>query len=197
MFVLIDNYDSFSYNLYQMAGSIEPCIRVIRNDACGVKELEGMHPDGIILSPGPGKPKEAGICEEAVKKLRGKIPILGICLGHQAICEALGGTVSYAKQLMHGKQSRVRTDGRCPVFRGLPEEILAARYHSLAVREESLPECLQVAARAEDGEIMGVWNEEELLYGLQFHPESILTPLGNEILKNWFAIVKKYREGRQ
>lgn len=97
MFVLIDNYDSFSYNLYQMAGSIEPCIRVIRNDACGVKELEGMHPDGIILSPGPGKPKEAGICEEAVKKLRGKIPILGICLGHQAICEALGGTVSYAK----------------------------------------------------------------------------------------------------
>lgn len=190
MIVLIDNYDSFSYNLYQMVGSIDPDIRVIRNDACGVEELAAMKPEGIILSPGPGRPADAGICEETVKTLRGRLPILGVCLGHQAICEAYGGEVSYARELMHGKQSLARLDPTCPIFRGLPGEIPVARYHSLAAVEETLPECLKVTARTGDGEVMAVWNEADGVYGLQFHPESILTPQGKEILKNWFDIVK-------
>lgn len=191
MILLIDNYDSFSYNLYQMVGSIDPDIRVARNDAYTVEEIEAMNPAGILLSPGPGRPADAGVCIETVRRLGGRFPFLGVCLGHQSICEAYGATVSYAKKLMHGKQSIAGLDGDCPIFRGLPEKIPVARYHSLAALEETLPECLQVTARAEDGEIMAVKHREYDVYGLQFHPESILTPDGMEILKNWFSVLHK------
>lgn len=182
MTILIDSYDSFSYNLYQLVGELDPTVKVIRNDEMTVEELEALHPDRIILSPGPGRPEDAGILIEAVLQLGPKIPILGVCLGHQAICEAFGARVSYARQLMHGKQSRVMLDQACPLFRGLPEAITAGRYHSLAAAEESLPGCLKVTARSEDGEIMAVAHRSYPVFGLQFHPESILTPQGAAIL---------------
>ncbi len=186
MIVLIDNYDSFSYNLYQLVGSIDPDIKVVRNDAMTVEELADLKPEGIILSPGPGRPADAGICIETVQKLGSRFPILGVCLGHQSICEAFGATVSYAKHLMHGKQSVASLDRECPIFRGLPEKVPVARYHSLAVLEETMPDCLRVTARTEDNEIMAVAHREYPIYGLQFHPESILTPDGVQMLKNWF-----------
>ncbi len=139
MILLIDNYDSFSYNLVQMAGSINPDIKVIRNDELTVEEIEKLHPDKIILSPGPGYPKDAGVCEEVVQKLQGKFPIMGVCLGHQAICEAYGGEIIHAKELMHGKKSNVKIDTASPIFQGMPEEINAARYHSLAADTEKIP----------------------------------------------------------
>ena len=185
MILLIDNYDSFSYNLYQMVGEMEPDIRVVRNDALTVEELRALQPDRVILSPGPGRPADAGVCEAAARELAGEVPILGVCLGHQAICEAFGGVVSYAKELMHGKPSHVTLDLNCPLFRGLPDTIQAARYHSLAALEDTLPECLTVTARTDDGEVMAVQYKDRPLYGLQFHPESILTPVGNQILKNF------------
>ena len=185
MIVLIDNYDSFSYNLYQMIGEINPDIRVIRNDEMTVEEVAALSPDRIILSPGPGKPKEAGICEEIVKKLGGKIPILGVCLGHQAICEAYGATVTYAKALMHGKQSDCTIDEKSKLFSGLPGEIKVARYHSLAAQKDTLPEELRITAITKDGEVMAVEHTDYPIYGLQFHPESILTPDGRQILKNF------------
>lgn len=188
MILLIDNYDSFSYNLVQLAGSINPDIKVIRNDEKTVEEIEQMHPEQIILSPGPGYPKDAGICEEIVTKLQGKIPILGVCLGHQAICEAYGGQIIHAKELMHGKKSRIRIDTESPVFRGMKEEMDAARYHSLAAEGESLPSELKVTAVSEDGEIMAVQHEKYPVFGLQFHPESILTPDGRKILENFLNI---------
>ena len=188
MILLIDNYDSFSYNLFQLVGAISPDIRVVRNDQLTVEEIRQMAPSHLILSPGPGRPKDAGICEEAVKALSGTIPILGVCLGHQAICEAFGGTVTYAKALMHGKSSQVTLDQTCPLFRGLPETIQAARYHSLAAEETSLPPCLAVTARSEDGEIMAVSHLEFPVYGLQFHPESILTPQGRTIVQNFLEV---------
>jgi len=185
MILLIDNYDSFSYNLYQLVGSIDPDVLVIRNDEKTVKEIEALKPAAIILSPGPGKPSDAGVCREAAKYFAGKIPLLGVCLGHQAICEAFGATVSYAKTLMHGKQSAIKLEGGSPIFRGLPEEIRGARYHSLAAIEKTIPEALTVIARAGDGEIMAVKHKYHEVYGLQFHPESILTPCGKTILKNF------------
>ncbi|MGF0032006.1 anthranilate synthase component II [Bariatricus sp. SGI.154] len=188
MILLIDNYDSFSYNLVQLAGSICPDIRVIRNDEKTVEEIEAMKPDHIILSPGPGYPKDAGVCEEVVRKLQGKIPILGVCLGHQAICEAYGGKIAHAKQLMHGKKSRIRIDVSSPIFQGMEEEMDAARYHSLATVKEEMPEELYIIATAEDGEIMAVQHKVYPVYGLQFHPESILTPDGRTILKNFLKI---------
>lgn len=190
MILLIDNYDSFSYNLYQLVGALNPDIRVARNDSLTVDEIRGLEPEAVILSPGPGKPGEAGRCEEVVQRLGAEIPILGVCLGHQAICEAFGAAVSYAKELMHGKQSQARLDGNSPVFRGLAEEIPVARYHSLAVLEETLPECLLVTARADDGEVMAVQHREYPVYGLQFHPESIMTPDGKQILKNFLEVVR-------
>ncbi len=186
MILLIDNYDSFSYNLYQLIGSMRPDIQVIRNDAYTVEEIRAMKPDSIILSPGPGKPRDAGVCIAVVKELGGEIPILGVCLGHQAICEAFGATVSYAKKLMHGKMSLVDIDNKVPIFKGLPDQIEAARYHSLAVLPETLPECLQIIAKTQDKEVMGVCHRNLPIYGLQFHPESILTPKGESILKNFF-----------
>ena len=188
MILLIDNYDSFSYNLFQLVGSINPDICVIRNDAATVKEIEKMKPDVIIISPGPGRPEDAGICIDVVKALGSKIPILGVCLGHQAICKAYGATVSYAKELMHGKQSMARLDPTSPIFRDCPEPAPVARYHSLAALEDTLPDCLKVTARTEDGEIMAVQHTEYPVYGLQFHPESILTPDGYRILRNFLSL---------
>ncbi len=185
MTLLIDNYDSFSYNLYQLVGGLDPSVQVVRNDQLTVDEIAALAPDHIILSPGPGRPADAGVCEAVVKELSGRFPILGVCLGHQAICEALGGTVSYARQLMHGKQSQVTLDPDCPIFRDLPPVIAAARYHSLAAVEASLPEELTVTARTEDGEVMAVQLRDRPVYGLQFHPESILTPLGGQIVKHF------------
>ena len=191
MIYLIDNYDSFSYNLYQLIGEVDPAIEVLRNDALTVEELEGKNPEAVILSPGPGRPADAGICEEMALKLSGKVPILGVCLGHQAICEAFGGTVGYAKELMHGKSSLVKVDEQSPLFKGLPAKVRVARYHSLAADEGSLPECLQVVSRADDGEVMAVQHAEFPTFGVQFHPESILTPDGRAMIENFLAIATK------
>lgn len=185
MILLIDNYDSFSYNLYQLIGSIRDDIKVIRNDEMTVKEIEKLNSELIFLSPGPGKPSEAGICIETVKYFAGKIPILGVCLGHQAICEAFGGVVSYAKELMHGKTSIAKLDTESRIFKGMDEKIQVARYHSLAAIKESLPDCLKITAETDDGEIMAVEHKEYQVYGLQFHPESVLTPDGYKIMKNF------------
>ncbi len=185
MILLIDNYDSFSYNLYQLIGSIDPGIKVIRNDELTIPEIEKLDISHIVLSPGPGRPADAGICEKVIEHFAGKIPILGVCLGHQAICEAYGAQISYAKELMHGKQSQLSVEKDCKLFKGLPETMKAARYHSLAAVEDTMPEELLITARTEDGEIMGVKHRDFEVYGVQFHPESILTPNGETILRNF------------
>lgn len=185
MTLLIDNYDSFSYNLYQLVGMIDPDIRVIRNDEYTVDEISAMSPDCIILSPGPGRPEDAGVIIDVVKQLGGKIPILGVCLGHQAICAAYGGSITYAKTLMHGKSSNAKFDTECPIFAGCPENASVARYHSLAADKDTLPEVLKIVSTSDDGEIMAVAHKEYSVYGLQFHPESILTPIGRDILSNF------------
>lgn len=193
MILLIDNYDSFSYNLFQLVGTLNPDIRVVRNDLLSVPEIEALSPEAVLLSPGPGRPADAGICEEAVQKLSGKIPILGVCLGHQAICEAFGGTVGYAKALMHGKSSLTKLAPSCPLFQDLPPEIPVARYHSLAA-QEPLPLDLEAAAVAEDGEIMALQHKTHPTFGLQFHPESILTPDGETILKNFLTFAQNQKQ---
>ncbi|MBO4863727.1 MAG: aminodeoxychorismate/anthranilate synthase component II [Eubacterium sp.] len=187
MILLIDNYDSFSYNLYQLVGTITPDIKVIRNDEMSVDEIAELKPSHIILSPGPGKPSDAGICEAVVRELAGRIPIMGVCLGHQAICEVFGATVTHAKRLMHGKQSVCTLKENVDIFEGLPSKKLpVARYHSLAAKEETIPEELEVIATSDDdGEVMAVKHRDYKVYGLQFHPESILTPDGLTILKNF------------
>ena len=186
MILLIDNYDSFSYNLVQLTGSVTgEEIKVIRNDEMTVEEIEKMAPSHILLSPGPGRPAAAGICEDVVRKFAGKLPILGICLGHQAICEVFGATVTYAKALMHGKQSMARLELSAPIFNGMEAEVPVARYHSLAALRETLPPELKVIAETADGEVMAVMHETAPLYGLQFHPESVLTPDGMIIMKNF------------
>lgn len=189
MILLIDNYDSFSYNLYQFIGEINPDIKVIRNDELTVAEIKELNPERIILSPGPGKPSDAGIIIDVARELGKDIPILGVCLGHQAICQAFGATISYAKELMHGKQSMVKFDNESLIFNGLPENALVARYHSLAALEETMPDCLKITAVTDDGEIMAVEHKEFPIYGVQFHPESIMTPDGKAMLKNF--ILKK------
>ena len=185
MILLIDNYDSFSYNLCQLIGGIRPDIQVIRNDERTVEEIRTLAPDHLILSPGPGRPADAGICERAVAALAGEMPILGVCLGHQAICAAFGATVSYAKQLMHGKQSLASLAQPCPLFRGCPEKAPVARYHSLAADAATLPDCLKTTAVTQDGEVMAVQHSEYPIYGVQFHPESIMTPDGRTMLSNF------------
>ena len=185
MILLIDNYDSFSYNLFQQAAAIEPDMRVVRNDALTVSEIEGLNPSHIILSPGPGYPKDAGICEEVVSRLGGNIPILGVCLGHQAICAAYGATVIYAKELMHGKQSDASFDTESLLFKGCPKKAKVARYHSLAADADTMPDCLKITATTDDGEIMAVEHKEYPIYGVQFHPESIMTPDGKQMLSNF------------
>ena len=182
MVLRIDNYDSFSYNLYQYVGELEPNIRVIRNDELTVEEIRGLNPDRIILSPGPGRPEDAGIIIDVVRQLGGEIPILGVCLGHQAICAAYGATVTYAKQLMHGKQSDVEFDRTCPLFAHCPDKAPVARYHSLAADADTIPDCLKITAKTTDGEVMAVQHRDYAVYGLQFHPESIMTPDGRQML---------------
>ncbi|SDH29672.1 anthranilate synthase component 2 [Pseudobutyrivibrio sp. 49] len=187
MILLIDNYDSFSYNLYQLVGEINSDILVIRNDELRLCDIEKLNPSQIIISPGPGRPIDAGICEDVIAHFAGKVPILGVCLGHQAICETFGADITYAKELMHGKQSVVAIDRDCKLFKGLPEEIKVARYHSLAADPEIMPSNLKVVATSEDGEVMAVKHKDYEIYGLQFHPESILTPDGKQMIKNFIA----------
>lgn len=184
MILLIDNYDSFAYNLYQYMGIFTEDIQVVRNDRITLEEIKALHPERIVLSPGPKSPKEAGICMDVVREFLDKVPMLGICLGHQCIGEALGGTVSYAKKLFHGKQSLIRHRGES-VFAGIGSPIQVARYHSLAVQEEGLPECLRILARTEDGEIMAMRHREYPVVGLQFHPESIYTEHGKRMVDNF------------
>ena len=193
MILLIDNYDSFSYNLYQLVGSLNPDIRVIRNDAMTVAKIAALNPEAIVISPGPGRPEDAGVCISVIRELGSTIPILGVCLGHQAICAAYGATVSYAKELMHGKQSDTSVDTDCAIFRGCPETIPVARYHSLAAVEETMPDCLRVTARTLDGEIMAVMHQAHPVFGLQFHPESILTPNGRILMENFLDMAKERR----
>lgn len=186
MILLIDNYDSFSYNLYQLIGSFDDDIRVIRNDEMTVEQIEALNPTHIVLSPGPGKPENAGVCVELVKKLKNKYKILGVCLGHQAICEAFGAKVTYAKTLMHGKTSVINvTYDNSVLFKEMKKEIKVARYHSLAADKESIPEQLIVSALTDDGEVMAVEYRFGKVYGVQFHPESILTPQGKTVIKNF------------
>lgn len=184
MILLIDNYDSFTYNLYQYIGIFTDDIKVVRNDKITLQEIYDMKPEKIVLSPGPKSPKEAGICMDLVKEFYDKIPILGICLGHQCIGEALGGTVSYAKALFHGKQSVINHDGSS-VFYGIDSPIKIARYHSLAVQNEDLPKKLRVLAKTEDGEIMAMRHTDYPVVGLQFHPESIYTEHGKRMIENF------------
>ena len=185
MILLIDNYDSFSYNLYQLIGTINTDIRVIRNDEMSVDEIRDLKPDRIIISPGPGRPENAGIIIECVQKLGDKIPILGVCLGHQAICAAYGANVTYAKELMHGKASKVELDTESTLFKGMDKTTTVARYHSLAADKDTIPDCLKVTARTDDGEVMAVEHREYPVFGVQFHPESILTPEGKVMLENF------------
>ena len=192
MILLIDNYDSFSYNLYQLVGKVAGDsheIRVIRNDELSIDEIEALSPATIILSPGPGRPADAGVCEEAVLKFRGKIPILGVCLGHQAICEAYGGVITYAEKLMHGKQDQLKKTPNSILFRGIADVFPAARYHSLVAEGDSLPEELSVTALSPDGEIMAVEDAENKVFGVQFHPESVLTPGGETMIWNFLKVL--------
>lgn len=191
MLLIIDNYDSFSYNLYQMIGGIYPDIKVIRNDAMTVEEIEALKPEAIVISPGPGRPSDAGVCIDVIRVLGPKIPMLGVCLGHQAMCEAYGATITYAKELMHGKQSVAKVDPTCKLYRDMSNKIKVARYHSLAADPETMPKCLKVTAKTDDGEIMGVKHEAYDMYGVQFHPESIMTPEGKTMLKNFIDIATK------
>ena len=184
MILLIDNYDSFTYNLYQSFGIFADEIRVVRNDKITIDEIHAMQPEKIVLSPGPKSPKEAGICMDVVKEFYDKLPILGICLGHQCIGEALGGTVSYAKELFHGKQSEITHDGSS-VFEGIDSPVKVARYHSLAVQREDLPQDLRILAETEDGEIMAIRHKKYPVVGLQFHPESIYTEHGKRMIENF------------
>jgi anthranilate synthase component 2 len=188
MILLIDNYDSFSYNLYQLIGCINPDVQVVLNDGITLDEIEKLHPSHIALSPGPGKPSDAGICEDLIRRFAGKIPIFGVCLGHQAICEVFGATVTYAKRLMHGKSSDIELDTDCVMFKGLPQVIQGARYHSLAADPATIPDELIVTAQTKEGEIMAVRHRTQKVFGVQFHPESILTPQGSCILNNFLRM---------
>ena len=184
MLLMIDNYDSFTYNLVQYFGELGEDVRVFRNDAITLKEIAAMKPDKLVISPGPCSPKEAGISVDAIKEFAGKLPILGVCLGHQSIGYAFGGEIVHAKQLMHGKVSAVQ-HANVGIFANLPNPFKATRYHSLAIRRETIPDCLDVTAWTEDGEIMGVRHKEHAIQSVQFHPESIMTEYGHQLLQNF------------
>ena len=189
MILLIDNYDSFTYNLFQLTAGINPDVRVMRNDAMSAEQIEQLRPTHILLSPGPGYPKDAGICEEVITYFAGKVPILGVCLGHQAICEVFGATITRARLLMHGKKSRIRIETADPIFAGLPEYIDAARYHSLAAVRGTVPDDLLIIAQDDElGEVMAVKHARHAVYGVQFHPESVLTPQGDVIMRNFLSL---------
>lgn len=189
MILFIDNYDSFTYNLVQFCGSINPDIKVVRNDEITINEIQNLNPSHIILSPGPGYPKDAGICEEVITTLKGRYPILGICLGHQAICEVFGAQITHAKKLMHGKKSDIIADNDCKIFADMPRIIQGARYHSLIAKRDTIPQELIVIAEDDMGEVMGVKHKDYEIYGLQFHPESILTSHGMEMIRNFIERV--------
>ena len=186
MILLIDNYDSFVYNLYQLIGSFRPDIQVVRNREITLEEIQRLNPEAVFLSPGPGRPEDSGVCLDVIQNLNK--PIFGVCLGHQAICQTFGGTVTYAKELMHGKSSLVIPDPASRLLHGM-EPFTAARYHSLAAPEDLLPDCLMVSARTDDGEVMAVEHKEKPIFGVQFHPESILTPRGGRIIQNFFTLI--------
>ena len=190
MVLLIDNYDSFSYNLVQLIGELtDGNIKVVRNDEITIDEIRKMNPESIILSPGPGKPEDAGICEEVVRQLKVEYPILGVCLGHQSICEVFGAKVTYAKQLMHGKQSEMTILKEDPIFEGLGESFKGARYHSLSADRNTIPDELEVIAiDGKEGEVIAVKHKEYPIYGLQFHPESVLTPEGKTLVNNFLKL---------
>lgn len=188
MILLIDNYDSFSYNLVQLIGERNPDIRVIRNDEMTVGQVRKCQPSHIILSPGPGYPAEAGICEQIVAEMKGEVPILGVCLGHQGICEVFGARICHAKTLMHGKKSTINIDNTDAIFKGLPKRIDVARYHSLIADMDSIPDTLDVIAADDNNEVMAVRYKEAPVYGLQFHPESILTPEGGIMIDNFLTM---------
>lgn len=194
MTLLIDNYDSFAYNLYQLLGeSLQKYgekIRVVRNDELTLRQIESLHPNLIVLSPGPGKPENAGICVEVVRKFAGKIPIFGVCLGHQAIALAFGAQVGYAKSIMHGKTSQIALDTRSRLFAGFEPKISVARYHSLAVLESTLPSALKAIAHSDDGEIMAIEHKKYALFGVQFHPESVMTKQGKAMIENILKAIK-------
>jgi anthranilate synthase component II len=189
MLLMIDNYDSFTYNLVQYFGELGEEVRVYRNDAITLKEVAAMKPDHLVISPGPCSPKEAGISVAAIQEFAGKIPILGVCLGHQSIGYAFGGEIVHAQTMMHGKLSPIRHADK-GVFRGLPNPLTATRYHSLAIRRETLPDCLEVTAWTDDGEIMGVQHRTLAVEGVQFHPESIMTERGHDLLRNFIQGVR-------
>ncbi|MBM6802181.1 aminodeoxychorismate/anthranilate synthase component II [Mediterraneibacter glycyrrhizinilyticus] len=185
MILLIDNYDSFVYNLYQFLAVEDPDVRLVRNDRITPQEALAMEPDAIVISPGPGRPSDAGVCIGLIRQLKGRIPILGVCLGHQAIGEAFGATVTHASRLMHGKTSLLTDVADDIIFKGIKKPVQVARYHSLSVQESTLPEELEVTARSDDGEIMAMRHREYPIYGLQFHPESVMTPDGPVIIRNF------------
>jgi anthranilate synthase/aminodeoxychorismate synthase-like glutamine amidotransferase len=186
MIIMIDNYDSFTYNLVQYLRQLGAVVHVTRNDALSVDEIRAKKPAGIVISPGPGRPSSAGVSLEAVRRLSGTIPILGVCLGHQTIAEAFGGDVVHARKLMHGKTSVITSDGRS-IFKGITGSFTAMRYHSLAVKKETLPDCLEITAEADDGEVMGIRHKTHVTEGIQFHPESIMTPKGKRLLRNFLV----------
>ncbi|PYV02785.1 MAG: aminodeoxychorismate/anthranilate synthase component II [Acidobacteria bacterium] len=189
MILVIDNYDSFTFNLAQYLGELGQDLKVFRNDAITVDEIAGLKPERIVISPGPGRPENSGIIVETIQKLAGKIPILGVCLGHQAIGAAFGGEVVRAPSIMHGKTSRIYHDGET-IFRGVENPFTATRYHSLVVSPASLPGCLEVSARTEDGVIMGLRHRVYPVEGVQFHPESILTTVGKSLLANFLSAAR-------
>jgi len=191
MIIMIDNYDSFTYNLVQYLEQIGACVKVIRNDMASISDLVSWKPTGIVISPGPGRPENAGISLPVVKHFSGKIPILGVCLGHQAIGACFGGKVVTAKKLMHGKTSMIHSDGKT-LYQGIPKPFEAMRYHSLAVSRESFPDCLQISSESEDGEIMGIRHLNHPTEGIQFHPESIITRVGKRLLRNFINQTESY-----
>lgn len=188
MLLLLDNYDSFTYNVYQLLCDLGAEVEVIRNDMATVKEIAKKAYDAIIISPGPGVPKDAGITEELINTMKGKVPILGICLGHQAIGEVFGGRVTGAGEICHGKTSPITHNGT-EIYRGLPQQIEVGRYHSLIVSREGLPDCLEVTSELADGTIMGLKHKKYPVYGMQFHPESILTPQGRTMMENFLSLI--------
>ncbi len=187
MIVMIDNYDSFTYNLVQYLKQLGAMVKVVRNDAVSVSKISSWNPSGIVISPGPGRPESAGISLEVIKYFSGQLPLLGVCLGHQAIAVAFGGKIVSAKQLMHGKTSMISTDGKS-LYQGINKPFKAMRYHSLAVLRKNLPQCLEISSETDDGEIMGIRHLKHPTEGIQFHPESIMTPVGKRLLRNFLNI---------
>jgi len=193
MIIMIDNYDSFTYNLVQYLEQIGTSVKVIRNDAASISDLVSWDPAGIVISPGPGRPESAGISLPVVKQFSGKVPILGVCLGHQAIGAAFGGKVVSAKRLMHGKTSMIHSDGKM-IYQGISKPFEAMRYHSLAVSRENFPECLEISSESDDGEIMGIRHRNHPTEGIQFHPESIMTRVGKRLLRNFVKGAEQFNQ---